>query len=291
MDYVCDRKSAKIKSIMQDIISKKSIGERLRSLRLSKKLSQAEASVLLGLSRSHYSQVELGKQFPSYAVLSKVAEVYNKEYEWILHGDLSHSAPATEGKMIIDGSVRSMTGVPVTETESVSLGSQEVLLIKSEDFLMYLKFRDQESFLRELPRLYLPFQQLSKGPYRAFYVEGDCPDLSLCDHDIVIGELVYEKLRVVLSRIYVIVLNDQICIAKVLGYDAEGFFECQSKANPFVKDRIAIESIMEMWEVKLKITFAITKNFGQAESHRGVDRSIRDLTQEINRIRALIERS
>ncbi|WP_412468116.1 helix-turn-helix domain-containing protein [Pedobacter sp. KLB.chiD] len=275
---------------MQDIISKKSIGERLRSLRLSKQLSQAEASDLLGLSRSHYSQVELGKQFPSYAVLSKVAEVYNKEYEWILHGDLSHSVPVSDAKAIIDGSVQSISKSHVTEVEPVSSGSQEVLLVKSEDFLLYLKFRDQQSFLHSLPKLYLPFQQLSKGPYRAFHVEGDRPEVSLCDQDIVIGELVNDKLRVVLSRVYVIVLNDQIGITKILGYDAEGFFECQSKSNQFLNDRIEIDSIMEIWEVKLKITFAITKNFGQGESYRGVDHTIRDLTQEINRIRALVDR-
>lgn len=274
---------------MQDIISKKSIGERLRSLRLSKNLSQAEASELLGLSRSHYSQVELGKQFPSYAVLSKVAEVYNKEYEWILHGDLSHVSPPAEGEVMADGLVQSMPG-DVNGVESSSSCSQEVLLVKSEDFLMYLKFREQQSFLQGLPKLYLPFQQLAKGPYRAFHVEGDSPEVSLCDQDIVIGELVSDKLRVVLSRIYIIVLNDQICIGKILRYDAEGFFESQSKNNQFINDRISIESIVEMWEVKLKITFAINKNFGQGEFHRGVDHTIRDLTQEINRIRALVDR-
>ncbi|WP_293788389.1 helix-turn-helix transcriptional regulator [uncultured Pedobacter sp.] len=276
---------------MQDIISKKSIGERLRSLRLSKQLSQAEASDLLGLSRSHYSQVELGKQFPSYAVLSKVAEVYNKEYEWILHGDLSGSVAVADETVVVDAADQSVSKSRITGMESISVNSQEVLLVKSEDFLMYLKFRDQQSFLYSLPKLYLPFQQLSKGPYRAFHVEGDRPEVLLCDQDIVIGELVSDKLRVVLSRIYIIVLNDQIVIAKIQRYDAEGFFECQSRANQFVSDRIEIESIMEIWEVKLKITFAITKNFGQGESYRSVDHTIRDLTQEISKIRALVDRS
>src|SRR5690606_31768674 len=71
---------------MQEIVSRKSIGERLKRLRIEKKMSQAEVSELFGLSRSHYSQVELGKQFPSYDVLANIADYYGKSYEWLLHG-------------------------------------------------------------------------------------------------------------------------------------------------------------------------------------------------------------
>lgn len=80
---------------MQEILSKKEIGERIKNLRTSHGHSQAYVADVLQLSRSNYSQIELGNQFPSFNTLHIIATYYKKTYDWLIHGyqlENSHSA-------------------------------------------------------------------------------------------------------------------------------------------------------------------------------------------------------
>ncbi|MET1056225.1 MAG: helix-turn-helix transcriptional regulator [Pedobacter sp.] len=72
---------------MQEILSKKILGERIKSLRLEKAYAQAYVADLLNLSRSNYSQIELGNQYPTYSTLNAISRHYNRSYEWLLHGE------------------------------------------------------------------------------------------------------------------------------------------------------------------------------------------------------------
>jgi transcriptional regulator with XRE-family HTH domain len=72
---------------MQEILSKKSLGERIKSLRIEKGYAQADVAHFLKLSRSNYSQIELGNHFPTFNTLNIIARRYNKSYEWLLHGN------------------------------------------------------------------------------------------------------------------------------------------------------------------------------------------------------------
>ena len=72
---------------MQEILTKTIIGKRFKLLRTEKGISQQEASDLFQMSRSNYSQIELGKQFPTFETLINVARYYGKCYEWLRHGN------------------------------------------------------------------------------------------------------------------------------------------------------------------------------------------------------------
>jgi transcriptional regulator with XRE-family HTH domain len=72
---------------MQEILSKKILGERIKSLRLEKAYAQAYVADFLNLSRSNYSQIELGNQYPTYNTLNAISRHYNRSYEWLLHGE------------------------------------------------------------------------------------------------------------------------------------------------------------------------------------------------------------
>lgn len=90
---------------MQEILSKKEIGERIKELRVSSGLSQAFIANILSLSRSNYSQIELGNQYPSFNTLHEIARYYSKSYEWLLHGDSAEQpteAPAKIGLILSD---------------------------------------------------------------------------------------------------------------------------------------------------------------------------------------------
>ncbi|CAM4028263.1 DNA-binding transcriptional regulator, XRE-family HTH domain [Pedobacter westerhofensis] len=72
---------------MQEILSKKILGERIKSLRLEKSYAQAYVADFLNLSRSNYSQIELGNQYPTFNTLNAISRHYNRSYEWLLHGE------------------------------------------------------------------------------------------------------------------------------------------------------------------------------------------------------------
>ena len=72
---------------MQEILSKKDLGERIKSLRIEKAYAQAYVAKLLNLSRSNYSQIELGNQYPTFNTLCVISNYYNKSYNWLLHGE------------------------------------------------------------------------------------------------------------------------------------------------------------------------------------------------------------
>ena len=71
---------------MQEILSKKLLGERIRLLRLENSYAQAYVADFLNLSRSNYSQIELGNQYPTFTTLSILSKHYNKSFEWFLNG-------------------------------------------------------------------------------------------------------------------------------------------------------------------------------------------------------------
>jgi len=98
---------------MQEILSKVSIGERIKNLRLDHNLSQATIAKTLNISRSNYSQIELGNQFPSFDTLHLIASFYSKSYEWILHGealDLESQEPTNNIQLLIRNLEKTLTG-------------------------------------------------------------------------------------------------------------------------------------------------------------------------------------
>lgn len=72
---------------MQEILSKKILGKRIKSLRLERAYAQIDVANLLNLSRSNYSQIELGNQYPTFSTLCALSRHYKKSYEWLLHGE------------------------------------------------------------------------------------------------------------------------------------------------------------------------------------------------------------
>lgn len=104
-NYPAHHKTTKYKLIMQEILSKKEIGERIKELRIKNGLSQAYIANILGLSRSNYSQIELGNQYPTFNTLHEIARYYSKTYDWLLHGkDLNevNDAPAKISSILSD---------------------------------------------------------------------------------------------------------------------------------------------------------------------------------------------
>ena len=277
---------------MQNIISKKSIGERLRALRLEKDLSQADVSETLGLSRSHYSQVELGKQFPSYGVLSRIAEFYDKDYEWILHGQDVNKI-ISNVKLVLDGEKGSGSASSPVQTINMLASRPEVygagrtvLLALTEQYA-YLENRNNEVYINELPEFSLPVAQLSNGVYRAFEVEGDSMENTLQYQDIAIGSMVDDFSKVSLTGIYIVVLDHSIRIRRVAGYQPESAsFTCISDNKRYRPETIRLNDIREMWEVKAKVSFKLNQTMQSiAQYFQDFESTIAELKDEMLKLK------
>lgn len=93
------------------MLSKKEIGSRLKELRIGKNLSQAEISEVLDISRSNYSQIELGNQYPTFNTLNVIARFYNKTYQWLLDGEERTEKHAIDEELdaIVDNLVQALS--------------------------------------------------------------------------------------------------------------------------------------------------------------------------------------
>ena len=280
---------------MQDTPSKKEIGQRLKKLRLEQDLSQAEFASILALSRSNYSQIELGNQFPPYEVLIGVSKHYNKSYEWILHG--------TDMSSIISG-----TSVLYKKTESLgskedrdfseplqlapqtvaSSATSQMFLVENHQKQKYANCLRDSEYLKELPIISIPLSEFSDSYFRAFEVEGDVMKNTLLHNDIVISKFVPDMTNLDLSKIFIFVLRDSVVIRRVASYMKEiGLIICSTDNRKYKPITIQVQDIKEIWEVTAKFSTKVTRVIEDIGSHMDeFDNTLLELKQEIHRLKA-----
>ncbi|XID94390.1 helix-turn-helix domain-containing protein [Paenibacillaceae bacterium WGS1546] len=69
------------------------MGERLRELRLRRKISQEEVAKHIGITRSAYSHYEINNRQPVYDTLIKLAAFFDVSLDYII-GGAQHAAPS-----------------------------------------------------------------------------------------------------------------------------------------------------------------------------------------------------
>jgi len=115
---------------MQEILSKKDIGDRIKDLRLENGLSQSFIAEILSLSRSNYSQIELGNQYPSFHTLHSIDRYYSKSYEWLLHG--ISGVQNEEPTVRVDLLIKDLESTLKSFTNSLAKLEQELVQIKNK---------------------------------------------------------------------------------------------------------------------------------------------------------------
>jgi len=278
---------------MQEIVSKKNIGERLRKLRLERDLSQAEVSETLGLSRSHYSQLELGKQFPSYTILSRIAEFYSKDYEWILHGsDLK--CVISNVKSVLAEELNDKSSIPSHSISNSALNqsgeasiNKNVVISLSEQ-LTYLENRTDPDYTDALPDFFFPMPQLPSGKHRAFEIEDDSMDGVLCSHDFVVATAVENFKKISRSNIYVVVLDEQISTRRLMDYNRKsGMFSFVPDNNRYKTEWIRLDDIRELWEVNAKVSCCLHKTVTNITQYfSDFESSVNELREEVFKMKA-----
>ncbi|EHQ24374.1 helix-turn-helix domain-containing protein [Mucilaginibacter paludis] len=222
---------------MQEILSKKKIGERIRSVRLERHYSQAFVASILNISRSNYSQIEIGNQFPSFESLSKIASYYSKSYEWLLHGQ--------EADPYVENSARSSQEIQAEK----KVPSKILYVTESAEYARNLK---SESYLKHLPVFDLPGSFIvDHARYRAFTIDSSGNNMLkyINTGDLLIGKFIKNFSQILIGHTYVIVTNTEIVFCEVENIlFEEGIIVCKCGVFSNPKSILPFNNIQEIWE-------------------------------------------
>lgn len=69
---------------MKEVIQLVNMGEKLKTLRLEKKLTQKQVADRIGLAVSAVSSYESGSRYPSYEALVKLAHIFHVSTDYLL---------------------------------------------------------------------------------------------------------------------------------------------------------------------------------------------------------------
>ncbi|RZJ90178.1 MAG: XRE family transcriptional regulator [Chryseobacterium sp.] len=269
---------------MQEILSKKDIGERIKKLRIKGGLSQAFVSDVLQLSRSNYSQIELGNQFPTFHTLHILARYYGKSYEWLLHG-----------YQIQDNNRKSNPEpipFPVLEPAISIMNAdyqQQVSLVSEETRDLYFAEHRNAAFIRQLDTLTIPVDYSDpQNIYRAFRLTGLSLPSFLQADDILIGLQVSAYKNLILNNLYIIVTDNHICVARFLNINSSKDGLVFRNNNNSIDFIIRFSSVQEIWSAYGKFTMAVDPMVNEMELNlKRFEHTIRKLEKELNVMRSL----
>ncbi|PWG78883.1 XRE family transcriptional regulator [Pararcticibacter amylolyticus] len=263
---------------MQEILSKISIATRIKDLRHHAGLSQAEVAQRLNISRSNYSQIELGNQFPTFEVLYRLASFYSKSYEWFLHG----SDDIVKDEFFF---ANEHPGFIKPDAASAASGIQLILCRKREHYIRMATDGNPKEF-EVLPDI----MWKRPGLIRAFEVEGDSMRNALFSGDIVIARFISSPAEIEDRHVYVLVTGSELLIERVLvSNKTSGVVICISDADPLARRILLFDDIKEIWRAEGKyseeLSYAV-EDVNKYISH--FETTVEKLRLEIEKIRTCI---
>lgn len=233
------------------MLTKSVIGNRVKTLRTEKALSQAEFGAPVGLSRSAVSQIEGGLTYPSLESIDKIVKHYSISWESLMAG--------TKKQKYAEKRVPQVRTLVTTVDQS---GKDNIVLVPVKAQAGYLLGAEQPEYIEHLPTFWFP--GLNNSTYRAFEVSGYsmlADRIGFYPGDIVIGEYV-ERLEDIKDGFVYILVNDgqevdNIVIKRCLNYlDKGGLIICKSdnKDPQYPTFPLPAENIKEVWKFRIKLT-------------------------------------
>lgn len=267
---------------MQEILSKISIGNRIRGLRLKAGLSQAEVAQNLKVSRSNYSQIELGNQFPTFEVLCRIASFYSKTYEWILHGSALRKEQEQEGFPFCRDAASYHTALNNDKTGNI-------ILVRYKNRTDYVSNLTDPDFLNRQEVFFAPFLKGTRS-VRAFEVEGNSMRNALYHGDILISRQILNPEDIVNQSVYVLVTESEIIIERiVVSNRATGVIVCVSDIDPLNRRTISFSELKEIWKAEGKYSKVLSRMIENVNGYISrLESSVFDLQQQVEEIKRTI---
>ena len=78
------------------------LGEKIKSLRKSKSISQEELASMLKINRNYLSRIETGKSEPTSSILKNIAEIFNVDLNSLLDIEENENKNTDKIKYVVD---------------------------------------------------------------------------------------------------------------------------------------------------------------------------------------------
>lgn len=235
-----EKKSIEINKL--DKLSKKDIGRRFKELRKEKGISQQSMASILNVSRSNYSQIELGNQYPTFETLVIISDYCGISYEWILHGEGNEP-----GSAITNAEQSSNIDIPFPKTATKDKRTVIVLASEIEE---YIEKSSDLSYLKSLPGLEIPRPVLGDQDTvsRAFAAREDNLTLGIMKNDMIVAKQLSNYSEVLLNHTFVIVTRTNILICRISDFiRTSQVLICNDTDTSLQQSPIKLSEIKEVW--------------------------------------------
>ena len=223
------------------------LGENIRYLRKSRRISQHELSEVLGIPRTTLGDYEREKTEPNVAKLVEFAKYFDVRVDDLLRVKLQYK----EENSIEDNELRILAITVDDQNEG------NIELVKSKARAGYVNgFQDPE-YISELPKIRIP--NLPEGTYRAFEIEGDSM-LPLEEGSIVICRFEESIANLKEGKSYVVISRDEGIVYKRLRVNhVSKEVVLISDNEVYLPYSIPLHDVSEIWRYQAHIGFSDQK--------------------------------
>lgn len=223
------------------------IAKNLKYLRKSRKITQEEMSVILGVSRTTMGDYERGHTEPNIKSMVKMANFFKVSLDELLRSDLSNE------KMHLGLHDQMKVLTITTDKES----RHQVELVETKASAGYIDGYSDPEYIKELPIVSLP--NLGSGIYRAFEIEGESM-LPMESGSIIIAKHIDKIDNIKDNKTYVVISkNDGVVYKRVILNQDKSMIYLLSDNPDFKPFHLHYDQIDELWEYHAHVGFTNPK--------------------------------
>lgn len=227
------------------------LASNLKFLRKNRRETQEQVADAIGINRSTYADYEKGKSEPSASLCIKIANYFSISVADLLISELDvhlFNRKMTDPPSLYQDGLRVVTvSVSGNERENIELVPVSAIAGYAEGYNM-------TSFIRDLPRFYLP--NLPESTYRAFQISGNSmPPIG--EGFIVVGKYVERWQDLKSGKRYVLLLrNEGVVFKRVINEVGQNKKLVLFSDNPdFLPFTVSIADLLEAWEMVAFVGF------------------------------------
>ena len=236
------------------------VGTRIRLVRQSVDLPQKDFARRLAISQSTLSQVENGRQYPTYQTILGIAEQWGANCQWLVVGE----------------------GEPFS-TETPTGATEGIIVIHEKALAGYAENHRDELWLSSRERYTLPGFE-SNGDHRVFQVLGDSMDPTIHDQDFCVCAPAEPPFEQATGHVVLVVKRDELLAKRLLGYEeARGTLVLGSDNPAFETVEVALSDTLELWHVHARLTRDLSPSFATQ------DLRLRQLEQAYDKLAAQVD--
>jgi len=248
--------------------------ERIARIRKILNLSQKEFASRISISQAALSQLESGKTSLSIGTVYKLVEVFGINTDWLLFG---------EGHIFQRHKIVTAKGTPPGH----DLASKPLTPLVTKDAEAgYLEKCQDPEFIKTLDGYRIP--GFEEGNFRMFQVSGNSMNPSLFDDEIVIAEALEDFDSVQANRMSVIITKEGIVVKRVFPQPNRSLL-FKSDNPKFKSYKVTYQNIIEMWEIKAKITSEFLSPPLPAQLSDDIDQRIQALENTVNMLQTALQ--